>query len=231
MKKSTRALCFSLFALSSSAFAHHGHFYTAADVGIFTADFDNAYIQQPFTGISVFQNFQDVALQNGYTGGLELGYSRRFHHRYFWGAEVSGNINSRAAVYQAGVQSSSFYDKTRINGNMDFDFVPGIKLTRTISAFMKLGVSIAWIKDNLTSPVGYFATMTNYSNANTAVGFAAGLGVSKLISKHWSLFSEADYHDYGTINFVSFQNYSYSYAHSTRAYSYDVVAGAAYKFA
>ena len=44
------------------------------------------------------------------------------------------------------------------------------------------------------------------------------------------LFASADYHDYGTVNFSTFQNYSAAYTHSSKVFSYDVLAGAAYRF-
>jgi len=227
MKKVSKTLCLSLLALSSAAFAHTGHFYLGADAGIFTGNFDNSYLDQTDT---IVQNYQNTVTQNGYTGGLMLGYSKPVRHNYFMGVEVSGNGDSSNARYASGAPSSAFSDKTQLNAHMDFDVVPGIKLTDTISAFMKLGLSLGWIQDNLTSPVGFTPVITNYANNNTAVGFALGLGVAKSICKHMSLFTEADYHDYGKVNFQNFQDFSATYSHSTRVTTYDVVVGAAYKF-
>ena len=222
-----KILSFGLIVFSFSIFAHDQNFYVAADAGIFQGDFDTSYSDQ--TDV-IAQNFQQTVAQRGYTGGLALGYSKPMLPHYFLGGEISGNYESNNATFQEGASSGAFTDKTQFNGHMDFTFVPGINLSKTISAFMKLGLSLAWIQDNLTSPVGFTPTIANYSNNLTALGFAAGLGVSKAICKKFALFTEADYHDYGTRHFQSFQNFTANYSHAAHLYSYDVLAGAAYKF-
>jgi opacity protein-like surface antigen len=235
MKKISAVLFTSLIAISSCTLAHNnnqtGYVYLAADAGIFSADFNNTYLDQTDT---IPQNFQSTVTQHGYTGGLAIGYRKPIYTNYFIGGEISGNVDSSNALFQEGASSGNFSDKTRINDHMDFTFVPGLKLSNTVSAFLKLGLSLAWIQDNLTSPVYpaglYTPVMTYYTNSNTEIGFTAGLGLSKSVCKHAALFTEADYHDYGTMNFQNFQNYSATYTHSTHVYSYDVVVGAAYRF-
>lgn len=227
MKKVLPIALLALSAFSATALAHNGYIYMGADGGIFNADFDTSYIDQIDT---IAQNYQSTVTQHGYTGGLQLGYHRNIRRSYFIGGEISGNFNSSVATNQEGANSSAFTDKTKIGEHMDFTLVPGVKLTKTVSAFMKLGLSVAWIKNNLNSPIGFTPAMTYYANNNTALGFAAGLGVSKQLCKHMSVFTEADYHDYGTVSFQNFQNYTTTYTHAAKVFSYDVLAGAAYRF-
>lgn len=232
MKTIISVLLLSATALSSATFANDNHyFYLGADGGIFKADFDNSYIDQTDP---IQQNFQQTVTQHGYTGGVLLGYRSAIRSQYFIGGEISSNWNSSDALYQEGASSAAFSDKTQINSHMDFAVVPGLKISQTITAFMKLGLSVAWMQDNLTSPAYptglYTPVTTYYSNKKTETGFVAGLGVSKTVCKHMDLFASADYHDYGTVNFQSFQNFSAAYTHASKVFSYDVLAGAAYRF-
>ena len=86
------------------------------------------------------------------------------------------------------------------------------------------------IQDYLTSPVGFLATNTNFNSHETSFGVVAGLGVSKLISDHVSIFTEATYRDYGSVTFKNFQNFTANYTHTAHIYASDVVLGASYKF-
>ena len=232
MKKIIPALLLSAAALSSTAFANDNHyFYLGADGGIFKADFDNLYVDQTDP---IPQNFEQTVTQHGYTGGVLLGYRQAIRSQYFIGGEISSNWNSGDALYQEGASNATFSNKTQINHHMDFAVVPGLKISSTVTAFMKLGLSVAWMQDNLTSqayPTGFYIPATTYySDKKTETGFVAGLGVSKAVCKHMDLFASADYHDYGTVNFSTFQNYSAAYTHSSKVFSYDVLAGAAHRF-
>lgn len=227
MKKISTLVCFSAAVFSVSVFANHHYFYAGINAGIFNGDFDNVYFDQTST---IAQNVQKEVAQRGYTGGVQLGYRKYLRHGYFVGVEASANADSNNATLREGASSLTFSDKTQFSGHADFVFVPGMTLTRTLSAYAKLGLSVARIRDNVVSPVGSSSTITSYSGASNPLGFAAGLGVSKNVCRYMSLFAEADYHDYGTVNFQNFQNYSVTYTHATHVHSYGVVVGANYRF-
>lgn len=215
-----------IFAATTHANDNHP-FYLAADAGVFQGSFNNTYLDQTDT---IAQNFEQNVLQNGYTGGLALGYQHALSDRYSLGAEISGQGDSSSATFQEGASSAAFSDTTQFNAHMDLSFVPSMRLTKSINAFFKAGLSVAWMKDSLNSPVGNSAVMTNYTSNNTRLGGILGLGFSKKICKRFKLFTEADYHDYGTVNFPAFQNFTATYTHSSHIYSYDVLGGAAYSF-
>lgn len=69
------------------------------------------------------------------------------------------------------------------------------------------------------------------SNIQQGIGFAAGIGVTKSIIDTLSIFTEANYHDYGSVSFLGVSNFSANYSHSAHIYSYDAVVGVSYKIA
>jgi outer membrane immunogenic protein len=227
MKKISTLVCFSAAVFSTAVFANHHYFYAGINAGIFTGDFDNVYFDQTST---IAQNVQKDVSQRGYTGGVQLGYRKYLRHGYFVGVEALANADSNNATLREGAQALTFSDKTQFSGHADFVLVPGLTLTKTVSAYAKLGLSVARIRDNVVSPVGSLSTITSYSGVSNPLGFAAGLGVSKNVCRHISLFAEADYHDYGTVTFQNFQNYSAIYTHATHVHSYSVVMGVNYRF-
>lgn len=218
-----------LGCISIPAFAYFpdkcDNFYIAAYAGIFTADFTNKYLDQ--TDV-IPLNIVQTSMQNGYTGGLALGYTRLISPYYFIGEEFSANINSGNASFQSGASSTVFSDQVTMHSHFDLTLVPGLILSNSISAYLKLGVSYALLEDTLNSPAGFNAEAANYHRNKNVLGFAAGLGVKKSLSKHIFIFTEADFHDYGTLYFSNFQNFMSDYSHSTHVYSYEVVVGAAY---
>lgn len=194
---------------------------------VFAANFNNTYLDQ--TDV-IPQNIAQPADQRGYTAGIAAGYKHLVSQHNFLGGEVAASMNGHSATFQSGAATTAFSDTVQINSNVDLTFVPGIMLNDTISTYLKLGVSLASLQDNLTSPAGYTPTITSYNSHINAIGFAASLGVSKDLTEHTKLFTEASYHDYGTVTFTGFQNFSANYSHSAHVYSYGVVIGAAYTF-
>lgn len=226
-------LSMGLVAVASSAFAmtevtapFQSHpFYVSLNAGLFQGNFNTSYIDQ--TDL-IQQNISQSSQQYGYTQGIAVGYSKLFRNQYLFGAELAGSLNSHQSKFASGAASAAFSDTTQINRNVDLTFVPGVLLTDTLAAYLKLGVSIASVQDTLISPVGYTPTMTRFTNNTTVTGFAAGLGVKKYVTDHVSLFAEGNYHDYGTVNFAAFQNFSANYTHTSRLYSYSILVGASY---
>ena len=200
-------------------------FYAAIDAGVFQANFGSNYLDQ--TDL-ISQNISESVLQNGYTGGIALGYNQLVNPHYFLGGEISAHINSDSAKYQSGAATAAFSDTLQLSNYFDFTLVSGIITSSSFSPYLKLGLSYALIRDNLVSPVGYTPTVTNYHTNQNALGFAAGLGVRHSFGKKISLFSEINFHDYGTVNFNNFQIFTADYTHSARLCSYGLSVGAAY---
>ena len=202
-------------------------FYASVNAGIFQANFNSNYLDQ--TDV-ISQNISESVLQNGYTGGIAFGYNQIINPHYFLGGEVSAHLNSNAAEYQSGAATAAFSDSLKLKHYFDFTLVSGIITNSSFIPYLKLGLSYAAISDNLMSPVGYTPDITYYHTNKNALGFAAGLGVKHLFSNKISLFSEINYHDYGTLNFHDFQNFTADYTHSARLCSYGLSVGAAYTF-
>jgi opacity protein-like surface antigen len=212
------------FASSSSSVKNY--FYVAGDVGIFTANMNQNYQDQVDV---IANNIAQPITQNGYTAGVGLGYIYKLNSLYSLGGELLGQFDTQNASFKSGASTSAFSDSTKIQYHIDLTFNPGMNLSETILGYLKLGASFASISDQLTSPAGFFSTYTTYNTHVNHVGFAGGLGISKILTENLSFFTEANYHDYGSINFNDFQNFSANYTHSSHIYSYDVVVGVAYK--
>lgn len=197
-------------------------FYIAADVGVFQANFNQQYLDL----VDVIPaNVANSLQQNGYTGGIAIGYNKLVQQKYLVGAQLSGNFDTSHAYQAEGASSLTFNDTIEVNGHADLTFVPGLFLSDSVAAYAKLGVSVAALQDTLTSPAGFTATMTRYKSNQNVIGFAAGLGLEDFLTDRVSVFAEMDYHDYGVINFSNFENYAATYSHSAHVYSYAVEAG------
>jgi len=217
--------CYTL-SLCSSALAYTTHpFYVAADAGFFRGDFNQTYNDQT---ANVAQNFSGVAQQQGYTEGLAFGYSKLINQQYLLGVELAGNLATHTSTYSASDQS--FTDNLQIKHYLDLSFVPGFLLNDSTAVYAKLGLSEAYIKDQLTSPAGYEAVSTEYSSSKNTLGFVGGLGIKKLITDQFAIFAEGDYRDYGSMTFNSFQTIAATYTHSSTITAYNAVLGAAYHF-
>lgn len=218
-----------LFAFSSCTLAYNvkGDYYVAADAGIIQADFNNNYRDQTD---SIPQNITEQAVQHGYLVGLAFGYRQLFQQDYFLGGEISGNIDGNNALFQSGANSTAFSDQLQLKYHVDLTFKPGAWITNTFGSYLKFGLSYAIVQDKLVSPVGNTAISTAYNQQENLVGITAGLGFEKHITQHYSIFTEINYHDYGSVNFQNFQNFSATYSHYSHVYSYDGKVGLAYTF-
>ena len=216
-----------LVYVASASSMPNKQFYAAVDAGIFQANVGSNYLDQ--TDV-ISQNISESIMQNGYTGGVALGYNQLVYSHYFLGGEISAHLNSGSATYQSGAATAAFSDKLKLNNYFDFTLVSGIITNSSFSPYLKLGLSYAVIHDNLVSPVDYTPVLTTYDTNKNALGFAAGLGITHLLSKKIALFSEINFHDYGTLNFKDFQNFTADYTHSVHLCSYGLSVGAAYIF-
>jgi opacity protein-like surface antigen len=219
-------LFFLLFSPTVFA-ASNPYFYLSADAGIFQADFNNVYLDQ--TG-EIPANIAQPVQQHAYTMGLALGIRKLLPKQYVIGAELSANYDNHLASFQTGAASTSFSDQTNIQNHIDLKFVPGIRLDPSLSAYLKFGLSWAAVQDDLNSPAGYTALITNTNTNKNTLGFTGGLEIEKMLTEKVSIFVEANYYDYGSLDFSNFENFAATYTHSTHIYAYDAMMGISYLF-
>lgn len=203
------------------------HFYVSAVTGIFQANFNSNYLDISDT---IPQNITQPALQNNYTWGGAIGYSKAFTPTFFLGLEVNANMDGGNAVFQSGASTAAFSDTVHIKSHFDLDLAPGLWLSSSVASYLKLGVSRAYLADTLVSPIGYNPIFMTFSTTQTVDGFAAAIGIKKIINDHFAVFTEYNYHDYGSVKFPDFQNFTANYSHSAHIYSYGVLLGATYSF-
>src|SRR3989442_556011 len=110
------------------------YFYLSGDAGIYQASFNNKYTDQ--TDV-IPQNIAQSVQQNGYTAGIALGYRKLIASKYIIGAELSGNLDNHMATFQSGASTSAFTDQLKIKNHVNLVFVPGIKLSNFITAYLK----------------------------------------------------------------------------------------------
>lgn len=228
MKVSNKIPFLLALVLSSSLAANpNSYTYLAANAGIYTGDFDVAFHDQSDV---ITQDIEETISQHGYAGGIAFGYRYSFNAHYFVGAEFSVNGVSDQASFASGASTSAFSDTLQIQNFGDLTFVPGIYLSESVASYLKLGLSVASIDANLTTPMGYDPTYAEFHSHGNEFGFVAGIGVLKSLTDHVIIFVEGLYHDYGTVNFDDFQNFTAYYTHSADIFSYQVAIGAAYKW-
>lgn len=224
-----KLLCLTLLLSSSCTYAwqHQNRYYLAGNLGIFQANFNNTFNDQ--TDV-IPQNIEQPVNQQGYTGGLAIGY-RQFCNNILLGGEFLVNVDGNSATFASGAANTAFTDKSQIRAHADLTFTPGMMLTQTLLGYFKLGLSLAYMQDNLNSPISYTPSYESAHSNKYVPGLAAGIGVSQYLCNNLSLFTEANYHDYGSVDFSNFDNFTASYSHKSHVYSYDVVVGLSYLFA
>ncbi len=227
MKKYYYVFVTALSLISTCAIASLPHYYIAADAGIFKGEFNNNYTDK--TDV-IPLNITQPVMQNGYTVGAKLGFNSPCTQQIFLGGELALHVEGHNASFQTGSTATVLSDNTQVEANLDLTFVPSLMLTRTVAGYLKIGASLAYIQDTLSSPVSYTAVMQRYTSYKFAPGFSAGLGLTKSITRCTSIYAEANYDDYGTVNFSGFQNFLTTYAHSAHVYTYNIVVGMAYHF-
>lgn len=215
-------------AYAATNFSQKNCYYVAANTGIYQGMLNQVYSDKTDF---ISQTIAESILQNGYTIGAALGYSRVMNDLYLLGGEFTANLLTGYGRFNSGASTTAFRDVTKAKYNLDFTFVPGLILTETTAAYLKLGLTWAYFTDELSSPSGFLAIGRSYSSQAYQLGFIAGIGLKRFITPCSYLFVEYNYHDYGSMNFASFINFTAEYGHSTRAYANSVVVGAGYHFA
>lgn len=228
MKQISRLLFF-IACICNQAYAGPcQYFYVSAATGIFQGDFITTFVDQ--TDL-IPQNIVQLMIQHAYLGELALGYRWLYSPTYFIGSEISLSTEGHYASFQSGAASSAFSDKIQIQNLMDLSFTPGLLLSTNTAASLKIGISAARLRDYITTPVGFVPTVMSYSwKNNYKLAFRMGLNIERALTSQLSIFTEANYRDFGSVNFLSFQNFTATYSHSSHIYSYDVLLGLSYKF-
>ncbi len=199
--------------------------YIAAGAGISQGIFDSQYKDE--TDI-IPQNTEQTLFQHAYTADLLAGYNQIICNKYILGGELSGGYYSGKAKFASGAATLAFSDKIYLNYHVDLSFTPGLFITNTTALYGKIGVAFASIKDTVNSPAGFNPVNTTTNNQNYVFGAIFGIGIKKWITDNMAVFSEYNFHDYGTTNFSNFNNFTAAYSHSAHIYSQDLMAGVAY---
>jgi opacity protein-like surface antigen len=166
--------------------------------------------------------------QNGYSGGVAIGYHKSFLNEYFIGGELSASAPTDEASFASGASSTAFNDKLSIGGNIDLSLISGFALTDSTSVYARIGLSYAAISTEINTPTGFTPSYVNSSSSRNKFGGGFGLGFKKFVTTNTALFTEYQYHDYGTVNFPNFQNFTATYSHSARVYTQNLIIGLAY---
>src|SRR5436189_800735 len=106
--------------IAAPAFATTGY-YIAGNAGIFQGNFNQRYLDQ--TDL-IIQNIQQTVQQNGYTGGVAIGYSHKVAGQFLLGAELDSNWDTNQSTFQSGSSSSAFSDVIQIKNHIDLTVVP-----------------------------------------------------------------------------------------------------------
>lgn len=200
-------------------------YYIAGNVGILQGNFNTTYSDQ--TDV-IAQNISESFSQQSYEGGVGLGASKIWQN-YFIGAELWFDFNTgKGGFFQAGANSTAFTDTNLIENNIDLVFKPGLMLTPDTASYLNLGVSYARVSDRLISPLNSTPVYQYLSQQKWIPGAVLGIGFKKYMSPHWSLFSEYNYHDFGTVSFNNFQNYTANYEHVSHITANTVSVGVAW---
>lgn len=217
----------SLFFVTQCAFAtsfqHPWH--VSAEGGVFNGKFDMTYQDQ--TDV-IPQNIQESVFQHGYSLGLRIGYDKLFRNGYLLGAELSGDYHSNKAIFASGAATTAFSDQMYLNGSLDLAMVGGMLITENTAWYGKLGMSYGFIGDRLTSPAGYTPMMVQTNSTRQNWGGVIGVGVKGFVADQLAVYTEYNYHDYGSVDFPNFTNFTATYSHSAHVYTQEVLFGLSY---
>ncbi len=161
---------------------------------------------------------------------LVLAISKLICNQFLAGAEFDAQFNSHQANFASGSATTAFSDNLQIRQNFDLTFVPGVLVTDATALYAKLGVTYGQIKSQLSSPTGFTPTYISLNNSQYNWGGTLTLGVKHYFSEYGAVFAEYGYHDFGTVDFANFPNFTATYSHSERVYSQAVLAGISYYF-
>lgn len=224
----TQALCFSLCAAASSlacAATASGPWYLSASGSVFQGQFNTQYNDQTD---AIQQNLRQSVQQNGYLGSIAAGYLHTCHNNYLLGGELSISGTTSTALYSAGAASNAINDKTSIPYFADLALLAGFVLSDSTYLYAKIGFSYAAIDSNLNSPTGFIPSYIQANATRYAPGGVFGLGLKKMINSHVAVYGEYNYHDYATVDFANFQNFTATYSHTVHASANSVGVGVTY---
>ncbi len=147
------------------------------------------------------------------------------------GGEFSANYQSGNARFASGAATSAFNDKIYLNRSLELAIIPGVFITDTTALYGRVGASYASLTNRLNSPAGFVPVTVNTNSNSNIVAGTLGVGIKKFVTNNIAIFSEYNYHDYGTMDFPDFINFTATYSHAVRIYSQEITFGASYFFA
>lgn len=223
-KVSLSVLVTYLVILSPSFAFSLNNYYISGALGNFQANFN--FLDKDRSD-AIKQDIAESIQQNAYDVGLAIGYTQEIC-QYHIGFEFAGHYVTGSARYRSGAATAAFKDKMKIHYYLDALFVPGISITDSLIAYLKLGLSLARIEDTLSSPAGFLPVYTSYHSQSNEFGFVGGLGVKQRITPNIFIYAEYLYHDYQTAQFERFMNFSAHYSHQADASNNVVALGVSY---
>lgn len=203
--------------------SYPSYFYVGLNAGVFQSIFQLNYSDLT----NAFPNNTNVNInQQGYTGGLALGYRWMYSPNYFLGYELQGSFDTNNTSYAAQTITE------QVSGKYHFDLTldPGMRLAGNTFGYLKIGASYGYFKDQVNAPTGVFPTYVNTSKSHWLWGFVLGIGATKAITRNLMLFAEYNYRDFGNYNLPNFTAYTTTYSHTNRVYTNTYTFGLSYRF-
>lgn len=132
-----------------------------------------------------------VGGDNGFTGGIFVGYGRTILYPWFYlGGEAfinANNFDQRFGI-SSGPTTPRYNNQTNSGTSFGFGLLPGIMLTKSTLTYVRVGWNVVIIKTNENINNGSISTTSKNMD-----GLALGIGFNTLISTNYSLRSEFDH--------------------------------------
>ena len=167
--------------------------YLGAQVG-----YDNYRVRESITSSDAASSF--VTGNNGWVGGLFLGYGQYLTDLFYLGGEIFGNVSGVDQARSSTFPDGNSYSKFEANGSYGLALLPGLRLNDATLGYIRLGWNWANLKGKM-SVVDIDAGTSGSSNkSNTSNGFNLGLGLETLVYENWSVRTEYSHTWYSDFN-------------------------------
>ncbi len=179
--------------------------YLGVSQGMYGDTFEYSAVYEA-TSLRRQRSIQNMAAQQPYSVGAQLGLNLHFDAPYFIGVLLSESLNTNKAAMALQIDNriinnflANLMTQVRVSSVADLAFVFGRDLSDQSHVFAKLGPSFARINEQVT-----------FANANTDVympafvatqhknimGAVLGVGLIQDLNPYYNLFFEYDYYDY-----------------------------------
>lgn len=143
-------------------------------------------------------NYRVSNNSTGAVGGIFAGYGQNIRGKFHLSGEVfvnsSGASNSQIfTVAPVGLASLNATARQSVGTSYGFMVLPGFKTNPSTLAYLRLGYSRAYIKQQISAG-GLTVNNNNWSN-----GFAFGVGMETALCHNWSLRGDFTHVNYNTI--------------------------------